>query len=93
MMFSNNSAGISAASDQPLPNATNAPWTQVLFTKYPEADIERIVAGDDLIAAVHVSYWGYSVEPSDVDLFSYLDSVVDLDAEIPNGTFYLGMPK
>ena len=59
----------------------------------PQADIERIVAGNDLIAAVNVSYWGYSVEPSDVDLFGDLDSVVDLDTEIPNGTFYLGIPK
>ena len=57
------------------------------------ADLAPSEIGDETVAADHVAYWGYSVEPSDVDLFSNLDRVVDLDAEIPNGTFYLGIPK
>ena len=68
-------------------------WCAAPSSVIPQADIERVAVGGDLIAADYVSYWGYSVEPSDVDLFSNLDRVVDLDAKIPNRTFYLGMPK
>ena len=73
----------------------NHSFRQVLRQKQdiPSADIERIAVGDDSIAADCVSYWGDSVEPSDIDLFSNLDRVIDFDAEISNGALNFRMSE
>ena len=57
------------------------------------ADIACLEIGDDGVAADHDGYWGYRVEPSDLDLLSNLDRVVDFDAKISNGAFDLRMPE
>ena len=55
----------------------------------PEADVASCLVGDAtraVDAADHVRNGRNRVDRSDVDLLSYLDRVVDLDAKMANGT-------
>ncbi len=59
----------------------------------PKADICFTVVGDVAGAAANVRYRGNSGGRLDVDLLRNFDRVIDLDAEVSDCAFDLGMPK
>ena len=68
-------------------------WTGDARDTLPIADIECVEIGDETVAADHVSYRGFRVEPSDLDLFRDFDRVIDFDAEIAHGALDLRMSE
>lgn len=59
----------------------------------PIAAVPRRMIGDAASAADHVRNRRNRVDRSNIDLLSYLDRVVDLDAKVANGAFDLRMSQ
>ncbi len=82
------------------------PTTDIKHSRVWPVPADELVVGYVSIAAVafcsigdagstadHVRYQRYSVSRLNIDLLRDLDRVVDLDADIPDRAFNLGMPE